>query len=205
MQEGRTADTRERILRAALTAFGSSGYSGATTKDIAKRAGVNEVTLFRHFKSKQALFAASLAEMMPLPEIMDQVTFDEDEPAEAMIAQNVRIVLGILKANRHLFMVIIGEGWRHPRMRKTMGDAGIERGVRFLSGNLEKMMGIGKLRRMDPDVAARALIGMVQCYFLTRYLMSTRPPTPREEDSYVDGVVSIFTHGMAPNGRGDSI
>jgi AcrR family transcriptional regulator len=54
-------DAREQLLRAALTVFAELGSRGATTRRIAQVAGVNEVTLFRHFGSKDALLREALA------------------------------------------------------------------------------------------------------------------------------------------------
>ncbi len=54
--------TEARILAAARAVFEEEGFRGATTRKIAERAGVNEVTLFRHFASKEALIGAALAE-----------------------------------------------------------------------------------------------------------------------------------------------
>lgn len=47
--------THELLQRAAWELFAERGYDGATTAQIAKRAGVSEMTLFRHFPSKDAL------------------------------------------------------------------------------------------------------------------------------------------------------
>ncbi|MDO8793442.1 MAG: helix-turn-helix domain-containing protein [Vicinamibacterales bacterium] len=47
--------TRGRLLRAAVRAYSDHGYLGATTRRIAEAAGLNEVTLFRLFGSKDAL------------------------------------------------------------------------------------------------------------------------------------------------------
>jgi len=47
--------TRELILDAALDIFTAKGYKGATTRMIAMEADVNEVTLFRHFGSKEGV------------------------------------------------------------------------------------------------------------------------------------------------------
>lgn len=52
-------DTRERILQAASRIFASEGFRGATTRQIAAEAGVNEVTLFRLFSTKEELLAAA--------------------------------------------------------------------------------------------------------------------------------------------------
>ncbi len=51
-------DTRQRILHAATQLFAEVGYAQATTRLIADAAGVNEVTLFRHFGNKKALLMA---------------------------------------------------------------------------------------------------------------------------------------------------
>jgi AcrR family transcriptional regulator len=48
-------ETRERILTAAREVMGRKGKRGATTREIADVAGVNEATLFRHFGTKEAL------------------------------------------------------------------------------------------------------------------------------------------------------
>ena len=54
-------ETRSRILNAAVSEFAEKGYAGATTRGIAARAGVNEVTLFRHFGTKGELLKAVMA------------------------------------------------------------------------------------------------------------------------------------------------
>ena len=50
----------DQILDAALTVVVERGYLGATTRAIAKAAGVNEVTLFRRFGSKDKLLGAAI-------------------------------------------------------------------------------------------------------------------------------------------------
>src|SRR3954470_21092793 len=52
------AATRQRLLAAAARVYARVGLNGATTRAIAAEAGVNEVTLFRHFKSKDRLLTA---------------------------------------------------------------------------------------------------------------------------------------------------
>src|SRR5205814_2300745 len=50
--------TRQRLLDAAFSICAQRGLHGATTREIAEAAEVNEVTLFRHFGSKEKLIAA---------------------------------------------------------------------------------------------------------------------------------------------------
>jgi AcrR family transcriptional regulator len=49
--------TRQRLLRAALELFTTTGFHGTTTPALAARAGVAEGTIYRHFAGKEALYA----------------------------------------------------------------------------------------------------------------------------------------------------
>ena len=55
-----SSDTRERILRAALEAFSENGFEGATTREIATRAGVPLGLLQYHFGAKPKLWRAAV-------------------------------------------------------------------------------------------------------------------------------------------------
>ena len=53
-------ETQLRIIDATMTLIVDKGYSGATTKDIAKVAGVNESTIFRRFNGKKEIVLAAM-------------------------------------------------------------------------------------------------------------------------------------------------
>lgn len=52
-------ERREAIVRAARTLFAEKGFDGATTRDLANAAGVSEALLYKHFPSKDSLYAAA--------------------------------------------------------------------------------------------------------------------------------------------------
>ena len=54
------SEIRQQILKTAIRLFAQKGFRGTTTREIALAAGVNEVTIFRHFASKQELYTAIL-------------------------------------------------------------------------------------------------------------------------------------------------
>lgn len=53
-------ETQLRIIDATMTLIVDKGYSGATTKDIAKVASVNESTIFRRFNGKKEIVLAAM-------------------------------------------------------------------------------------------------------------------------------------------------
>lgn len=78
-RDGRTTDTRARILATALEAFIEHGFATTTLQDIADRLGLTKAALYYHFKSKDELVRAVMqplvdalrgyAEMSRSPEV----------------------------------------------------------------------------------------------------------------------------------------
>ncbi|HUF24649.1 MAG TPA: TetR/AcrR family transcriptional regulator [Vicinamibacterales bacterium] len=58
--EGRRSEVREALLRSTVKLFAEGGTKAASTRRIAKEAGVNEVTLFRHFGKKEDLICSAM-------------------------------------------------------------------------------------------------------------------------------------------------
>lgn len=54
-------ERKDRILSAATKVFSRSGFSNATTRELARTAGVTEPTLYLHFANKMVLFEAVVA------------------------------------------------------------------------------------------------------------------------------------------------
>src|SRR3954469_16440630 len=85
--EARRAETRERIVRAAIDQLADGGYASAGVQTVATRAGVATGTVYRHFPSKSDLFAevfrrASARELA----VMADTAAHEELPARERIA-----------------------------------------------------------------------------------------------------------------------
>ncbi|MDB6077685.1 MAG: transcriptional regulator, TetR family [Akkermansiaceae bacterium] len=72
MQTSSPKSASERLLEAAMEVFAREGITRATTREIAKVAGVNEVTLFRNFQNKQGLLAAVLESSLLITESLQK-------------------------------------------------------------------------------------------------------------------------------------
>lgn len=57
------SDTKQAILRAAMSQFAEYGYDAAGVRQIAARAGVDPALVIRHYGSKAALFEQALEEL----------------------------------------------------------------------------------------------------------------------------------------------
>lgn len=106
----KTERTRHRLLTVALELFAEHGYDGTSVGQIAARAGVTEMTFFRHFPTKEQvllddpydpLIAAAIADqprsLRPLPRTVRGVRSAWSqlaEPEGELVRRRVRIVAG---------------------------------------------------------------------------------------------------------------
>ena len=109
----RRLPARQLLLAAAARVFARDGLEGATTRAIAGAAGVNEVTLFRQFGSKEHLIAAVVgSEFGPASQVAAQAGRSNGSPRDylASFAQRYE---ALLMANLPLILTMIGEIRRH--------------------------------------------------------------------------------------------
>jgi AcrR family transcriptional regulator len=119
-----TETVRRLILQAARELFAERGYAGATTREIAQRAGTNEVLLFRHFKSKAQLFEQTVFE--PCQAFMQ--AFSSAHPPTPMhdsMATAQEFVSGlyqVLRDNRRLIMALFAASLYEPEVNRGLGQ-----------------------------------------------------------------------------------
>ncbi|MGD1865167.1 MAG: TetR family transcriptional regulator [Phormidesmis sp.] len=118
----RKLSSREKIVRSALQLFAVQGLTATTTKEIAESAGVNEVTLFRQFGSKQGLLLAVLQEA-PVLEAM-QAALSDVEGANAPLVAYGSAGLELLGRVPELVRSLIGETSQSPlENQQALGQA----------------------------------------------------------------------------------
>jgi AcrR family transcriptional regulator len=170
------ADTRERIVAAAIDEFGEHGYDGATMRGIAARAGVDSALVHHYFGTKADLFGdtigAPIRPDLALPKILEG-------PRDAIGEGIVRYIL---------------EAWEVPETRKRgvvlMRSAlGNKLTTPLLAGFLSREL-IGKIAsRLDtPDAELRAALvaSQVAGLLIGRYLLRLPPLAEASVDDLVE-------------------
>jgi len=191
--ESGTDETRERILQAAAQVFAREGYARATTRTLAAAAGVNEVTLFRHFGNKQNLFAAVIDEYAAsalTTALEAQLTGDYHQDLLTMGRQVMQLMLERGEAVR----LMLCEAEHFPEVRETMAQ-NPRRLREALSTYLQQQMQRGQVRELHAEAAAQAFWGMFFAYSISLGLLgeSVKPTLTTEE--LVDLFVDIFVRG----------
>jgi AcrR family transcriptional regulator len=117
--------TRERIVVAALEAFAEKGFRGASTRDIAGRAGTNQGLITYHFQSKDALWRAALDRIFGLLQasLREQLAgADALDPKERNRAA-VRAYVRFAAAHPELFRLMVDEGKNSDARMQWLVDA----------------------------------------------------------------------------------
>lgn len=187
-------NTKEAIAAAGLKFFSEKGYLGATTREIAKLAGVSEVTLFRHFSNKQNLFISILQQYSFLPQLRELTKELQKRPLKEALKVIAINFLNELRAKRDLINIIHAEHKRYPEVLKeyfrNLSDSLITELAEFLRGYERE----GILRDGDIFLMAKAFFGLFFSYFHCEELKGAIPEYRDEE--IVEEYLKIYLRGI---------
>lgn len=86
-------DARTKLLQAAIRVFSEQGYRAASTRDIARRAKVNQVTLFRLFGGKARLYSAVLKHLFATSNLRMELESRLKQPPELEGCTLIRVAI----------------------------------------------------------------------------------------------------------------
>jgi AcrR family transcriptional regulator len=175
----------------------------ATTAEVAERAGVSEGVLFHRFKSKEGLFSAAMdfdREEAPrrVLKAIEELGHEGLEVREAI----VRLATTLVEVGR-VALPMMMMSWSNPQPcaapifdKKRSKYREI---IKALGGYFEQQMEHGKLRQLDSEVLARALLGAVHHFVLARLLLEEGDGAVMPEGMFVRGLADLLLNGaVAP-------
>lgn len=196
-------DVRARILSAAEEVFAERGYAGATTREIAERAGIGKRMLFYYFPTKDAVYRAVLERIIAgLVAIYEHT---RTEPGPVGLADGIDAITHFTAANMSAMKVWLRE----------IIDAGphleplTERYIRPLyeqaGQGVARNMASGVFRAGDPMQALVSVGGVTLFYFLMvpmlRLMAARDPLDPAAVAERAAAARDCLLHGLAgPNG-----
>ncbi|HVS53326.1 MAG TPA: TetR/AcrR family transcriptional regulator [Opitutaceae bacterium] len=195
--EIKTSPARDRLLAAAARVFAREGLDGATTRAIAREARVNEVTLFRHFGTKDRLLAAVVGENFRPPEKAGATTAPATGDLRADLLAHAQRYDRLLDENLPLVRTMIGEIHRHHRSQERAVYHGVFRPLReSLVARLKVARARGELPPGGPvELLADLFGGMIFSGVLRRASQFIRPNY--SANAYLQSAVDLFLRGAA--------
>lgn len=185
--------TRRKLMEAARAEFGDKGIEAATTRGIAERAGCNEVTLFRHFETKQKLLAAVVQdtseEFVSLCECHADVSGDPRED----LGRFARVYNESLERCEGMARAMIGEGRRRPTLAKELIGDVLEPFHRSIACYLEQGKKSGLVRA---DVDTMAFAEVFTATLMGGLLRRTSGLSEMDRDGWLRETVEVLWRGI---------
>jgi TetR/AcrR family transcriptional regulator len=163
-------ERREQILTAAAELFAQRGFAGTTTKQIASAVGTSETVLFRHFPTKDSLYAAILEQRVPMADVErwleDLRRIADRRDDEALFTAVVTAVIESYRANpvyHRLMLFAALENHELARLGQVKYHAPV---AGFLREYISRRQSEGAFKRLRPEVVVHMLVSAPGHYAL---------------------------------------
>ena len=190
---------RNEILAAAAEVFAHHGFRGSTTRRIADAAGVNEITIFRQFGSKEALLREAMKYMtessglVALPEIPSDPELELTGWSEAYI-QHLRLRSSIIRKT-------MGEIEERPEMSECASSVPIQASSELCKYLLALRKQGWTSEKFDPTTAAAMLMGAIFADAMGRGMMPDVFPQPEGKAAHMYTVLLLRALGVETGSR----
>jgi TetR/AcrR family transcriptional regulator len=195
-----TTPKEQAIIEAASALLGERGINGATTAEIAKRAGVTERTLFRYFPSKNDLVRRVL-----FPPLLNAAVSREWEKFEALLTKSQpdlkRWYMGFsserfaaIAKNPPLVRTVLIEVAQNEELRNAIMGVWRAHIWRPMLERLADWQASGAIRKdVNIETLARAIHCLNVGYFFIRYIFA--PDSKWDDQAEIEQMAEILAHG----------
>ncbi|MDK2874466.1 MAG: hypothetical protein PWP32_451 [Methanothermobacter sp.] len=180
---GIMVSTEKRITNAARELFIKRGYRGTATREIASRAGVSEVTVFRKFGSKK-----NLSQVL---EVLD----GEGDPRDVLEEVSEQLIRVMVEEKIDLLFVMMVEREleEHGFEEWEVPDSAGRLIYNSIEAYLRKKIDEGSLRAVDPGTAAEIIVSYISHASLSSHFRGHETPSAGR-------FMDILWNGMAGGG-----
>ena len=204
-------ERRIQLLGIAKELFSEHGFENTTAKEIAKAAGVTEAIVFRHFGSKQELYANILdrkAEEIGIDDWgseLDRLAKSEND--EALVLSVIRHILKADRQDPQFRRLLLQAALTGHPLRKISAQRLLPL-HRFLCAYVKKRQKRGAFQQCDPELAAHAIVSIPSYYGLAKILFGIDNMSIPEDEmafGFARIILEGLTSGNSPSGKSKEI
>jgi AcrR family transcriptional regulator len=190
--------TQDRILNAAAELFARQGFAESSTFQIARLAGVNEVTVFRHFSRKKTLFWAAtesrLRHLSITQELLNRL--EADESPRTALHGIVEFVVKIAQDHpdtlRLLYLALFTLDERAEKvLRKHLLPL-----LEPIRAYLCRCASKGLIRDLDPELATLGLASLVSAHIGLQSVLTRNDEIPASSDEAIAAYTNFWMTAM---------
>lgn len=194
-------DRREQLIGAATRLFSEQGFDATSTRAIAEEAGVNEALIFRHFPSKEDLYAevvgnqAGVADRMR--ELRASLEGNPDLEAREVLAEVAGKLLDRTQEDTTLTRLLVFSALRNDDFCQRFFQTYVADAHELLSDYIRRGVERGIFREVDPAVVARSFLGSIVCHYLVQELFGGNQRQQFDPYSLGRQLADIWLNGIA--------
>ncbi|GAE45029.1 transcriptional regulator [Mesobacillus boroniphilus JCM 21738] len=170
-------DKQKKIIISAIESFAEKGYSATSTSEIAKKAGVAEGTIFRHYKTKKDLLLAIVAPVMAkfvapfiikdLKKVLDQDYEHVEDFLKAMLENRREFLI----KNLPTVKILVQEIPFHPELKELFKEHIGLRIYERLEKLVEHYQEKGQIIEIPAYSVFRMTFSAIFGYLIARYMI----------------------------------
>ncbi|RDI41954.1 TetR/AcrR family transcriptional regulator [Falsibacillus pallidus] len=198
-QDGVT-EKQKKILEAAVEIFSEKGYAASSTSEIAKKAGVAEGTIFRHYKTKKDLLFSIVAPTMTkliapfiirdLNKVLDKDYEEFEDFLRAIIANRQAFA----KENTNMIKILVQEIPFHPELKEQFTKNIALKVFERLKEVVVHYQKNGQIIELPPESVVRMLGSTIIGYLLARHIMA--PEADWNDEKEIENMISFILNGI---------
>jgi len=184
---------RSQILEAACRIFSRIGFHRATTRQIAKEAGVAEGTIFNYFDSKDDLLIAMLQHLTRLDQQQLEELYSEalQHNLRSLLQDQLSRSLLQPEVNNEMFAAVFSEILVSPGIRQTYLEEHLEPFLQRTERHIQQRIARGELRRLDAALFSRIFFAATLGLGILRLLGD---PLLRPESGRIGELVNLLVN-----------
>lgn len=200
-EEDGMTEKQVRVVEAAVEVFADKGFAAASTSEIAARAGVAEGTIFRHYKTKQALLFAIVTPIMSrlvAPVLLRDFlkVFDtEYDRFEDFLRAVLRNRLEFAVHNAPVVKIMLHEIPFQPELRARFQSELFPQVQERMVAMIGHFQARGELRELPPLALFRVCATAIAGYILLRAVFM--PDLAWDDDVEIEQTVEFIMRGVA--------
>ena len=155
-------DRKRQILTIATQLFSEGGFDKVTVGELAKACGITEPAVYRHFKSKDAIYDAvldSIAQRFDGTELFESLQSEQD--VEALLRRIAEQVISFFGANSDIHRLLLYSALSDHAKARQVFDITRGRYVHFLKMQFDRLFEAGQIIKKNNEITARCFVGMV--------------------------------------------
>ncbi len=194
----RGAERREAIVQAAIGAFSEHGFDATSTREIARRAGIEQGLLTYHFPNKQALWFAAADRIFN--ELTERINVALEPLADLSHRERarggLREVVRCLAEHPEIFRFLVDAGNRSDDLMEWLVDTHLKPRFDFMINE-----GVAQIRGLDSSMAGHAffaLAGAASLIFAVAPACSRLTGIDASQQAAIDAHADFLTSLMVP-------